>query len=257
MNDYDKTQEFEEERRLRIEGNPREADLVRASTDFMIASTRKKYSYNFTWLGRPIIQYPQDIVAMQEIVWRIRPDLIVETGVAHGGSVIFYASMMELIGQNGLVIGIDIEVRKHNRIEIEKHPMARRIKLIEASSVNVATSRQVEEEALKRKCVMVVLDSNHTHQHVLNELKLYSPLVSLGSYCVVFDTIINYVPDGTYSDRPWSRANNPATAIREFLTSNHDFEIDKEIDNKLLISVARGGFLRRKKSDSPTLKPVK
>jgi cephalosporin hydroxylase len=257
MNDHDKIKEFEEERRLRIEGNPKEADLVRAANDFMTASTKRKYSYNFTWLGRPIIQYPQDIVAMQEIVWRVRPDLIVETGVAHGGSVIFYASMMELIGQNGLVIGIDIEVRKHNRIEIEKHPLARRIKLIEASSVNVATLSQVREEALKRKCVMVVLDSNHTHQHVLNELKLYSPLVTSGSYCVVFDTIINYVPDGTYSDRPWSGADNPATAIREFLTSNQDFEIDHEIDNKLLISVASGGFLRRKQSDTTTPQPVR
>lgn len=246
MNKNEKTLQFEEERRHRIAGNPANADLVKAANDFMIASTKAQYSYNFSWLGRPIIQYPQDIIAMQELIWRVKPDLIIETGVAHGGSVIFYSSMLELLGGDGRVIGIDIDIRKHNRIEIENHPLSSRIVLIEASSVNDATFRQVELEAKRHRRIMVVLDSNHTHDHVLRELKIYSQLVTAESYCVVFDTIIEYVPGGTYSDRPWNKGNNPATAIREFLSSSSEFEIDQEIDNKLLISVASGGFLRKK-----------
>ncbi len=220
-------------------------DLRKMGVNFVERTVPVKYSYNFSWLGRPIIQYPQDIIAMQEIIWRVKPDLIIETGVAHGGSVIFYASMLELVGNDGIVVGIDIDIRKHNRVEIEKHKFAKRVELIEGSSVDSDTVDKVKSIAKDRKNVLVVLDSNHTHEHVLQELLLYTPLVSINSYCVVFDTIIEDMSEYSYLDRPWGRGNNPKTAVHEFLKTHKEFAIDKEIDNKLLISVAPDGFLRR------------
>lgn len=207
-------------------------------------SGKEKYSYNFTWLGRPIIQYPQDIIAMQEIIWNLRPDLIIETGIAHGGSLIFYASMLKLLGGEGQVVGIDIDIRAHNRVEIEKHPMFELITLIEGSSTDPEVVRNIQEMAKGKKRVLVVLDSNHTGEHVLQELQLYSPFVTKGSYLVVFDTIIEDVPDDYFPDRPWGKGNNPKTAVLEFLKNNDRFEIDKEIEAKLLITVAPDGYLR-------------
>lgn len=203
-----------------------------------------RYSYNFTWLGRPIIQYPQDIVAMQEIVWKVRPDLIIETGIAHGGSLVFYASMLELIGGEGLVVGIDVDIRLHNRVEIERDPMARRIVMIEGSSIDRQIIDRVRTAARGKRRVMLVLDSNHTHQHVLGELEAYSPLVPKGSYAVVFDTVIEDMPPGSFSDRPWGKGNNPKTAVWEFLKSSDRFVVDEEIESKLLITVAPNGYLR-------------
>ena len=212
---------------------------------FIKETLKYKYSYNFSWLERPIIQFPQDIIALQEIIWRIKPDLIIETGIAHGGSLIFYASMLELIGGRGKVLGIDIDIRKHNRKEIEKHKMFKRIKMIEGSSVDEKVAKRVEKIVKKHKKVMVCLDSLHTHSHVLKELNLYSRFVSKGSYSVVFDTIIEYMPKGFFKDRPWDKGNNPATAVKEFLKKNKSFIIDKEIDSKLLITSAIGGYLKR------------
>jgi cephalosporin hydroxylase len=205
--------------------------------------TRYRYSYNFSWLGRPVIQYPTDIVAMQELIWSVRPDLIVETGIAHGGSLIFYASMLELLG-GGRVIGIDIDIRAHNRAAIEAHPLMKRITMIEGSSVDEAIAARVRELAAGARRVLVVLDSNHTHDHVLRELELYAPLVKEGSYVVVFDTIVEVLPDGLYPDRPWTRGNNPMTAVREFLAKNDRFALEREIEEKLLLTVAPGGYLR-------------
>lgn len=219
-------------------------ELNALTHQWFIMSCRHKYSYNFTWMGRPIIQFPQDIVAMQEIIWRIQPDLIIETGIAHGGSLIFYASMLELLGGNGRVLGIDIDIRPHNRVEIEKHPMFKRITMLEGSSIDESVARQVHDFANGKEGVMVVLDSNHTHEHVLKELQLYSPLVTKGSYLVVFDTVVEDMPDDFFPDRPWGKGNNPKTAVSEFLQTNDRFEIDTEMDNKLLISVAPGGYLR-------------
>jgi cephalosporin hydroxylase len=203
-----------------------------------------KYSYNFTWLGRPIIQFPQDILAMQEIIWRVKPDLIIETGIAHGGSLIFYASMLELIGDHGQVLGIDIDIRDHNRVEIEKHPMFKRIRMIQGSSVDGEVVRQTYQFAQRRDSVLLALDSNHTHEHVLKELELYSPLIKKGSYLVVFDTIIEDMPEDFFPDRPWGKGNNPKTAVWEFLKTNDRFVIDREIENKLLITVAPDGYLK-------------
>jgi cephalosporin hydroxylase len=201
-------------------------------------------TYNFTWLGRPIIQFPQDVFAMQEIIWRVRPDLIIETGVAHGGSLVFYASMLEMIGGPGEVVGIDIEIRPANRAAIESHPMFGRIRLVEGSSVDPLTVQRVCALAAGKKRVLVVLDSNHTHDHVSAELRLYSPLVTKGSYLVVFDTIVEHMPAHAFPDRPWGRGNNPMTAVCAFLEKTDRFTVDREIEEKLLITVAPSGYLR-------------
>lgn len=239
---------FEQERADRIANNGQNPQLQEAAKAFNTASNSSQYSYNFSWMGRPIIQYPQDMIAMQEIIWSIKPDLIIETGIAHGGSLIFYASLLELIG-NGQVLGIDIDIRKHNRVAIEQHPMYKRIEMIEGSAISEETIEKVKAFAANYKKVLVVLDSNHTHDHVLDELNLYSPLVSKGSYIVVFDTIVEDLPEGYFSQkRPWGIGNNPKTAVYEFLKSNPDFEIDTAINNKLLISVAPDGYLKRKEA---------
>lgn len=214
-----------------------------AARRFFLRSCVHRYSYNFTWLGRPIIQYPQDIVALQEIVWRTRPDAIVETGVAHGGSAVLFASLLQLTG-GGPVVAVDIDIRAHNRAAIESHPLANRIVLIEGSSVDHATFARVRNALGDAKNVMVVLDSNHTHEHVRAELALYAPLVRKGSYLVVMDTVVEQMPDDAFPDRPWGKGNSPMTAVREFLAEDPRFEADDDIDRRLLVSVAPGGYLR-------------
>jgi cephalosporin hydroxylase len=237
---------FQEEKKLRIDTNSTNRELAEAAKKFNDESNKAQYSYNFTWMGRPIIQYPQDMIAMQELIWEIKPDLIIETGIAHGGSLIFYASIMELIGK-GEILGIDIDIRAHNRAEIEKHPMSKRIKMIQGSAISEEIVEQVKPYAEGKKTVMVCLDSNHTHAHVLKELELYYPFVTVGSYLVVFDTIVEDLPNDTYENRPWSVGDNPKTAVFEFLKTHDQFVINKEIDNKLLISVAPDGYLKRVK----------
>jgi len=218
--------------------------VKRTARDFFDATCKFRYTYNFSWLGRPIIQYPQDIVALQEIIWLVKPDLILETGIAHGGSLIFSASMLELIGGEGLVLGVDIDIREHNRVEIEKHPLSKRIQMIQGSSVDESIARKIHALASGRKRVLVILDSNHTHEHVLKELQLYSHLVTKGSYLIVFDTVVEDMPEDFFPDRPWGPGNNPKTAVTEFLKTNRRFEIDREIENKLLITVAPSGYLK-------------
>ncbi|HEV3223251.1 MAG TPA: cephalosporin hydroxylase family protein [Puia sp.] len=240
----DQVKIFEEERKKRIEIQGTIEDLKNATTIFTKESIKSGYSYNFSWMGRPIIQYPQDMIAMQELIWEIKPDLIIETGVAHGGSIIYYASLLELIGK-GEIVGIDIEIRDHNRKEIENHPMFKRINLIQGSSVNEDVVQQVSKFIINKSTVMVCLDSNHTHEHVLRELELYSPFVTIDSYMVVFDTIVEDLPSELIKERPWNKGNNPKTAVWEFLKTHKEFEIDYVIDNKLMISVAPGGYLKR------------
>lgn len=237
---------FENERSSNIESLGKDQEAKKAGLDFMVKSAPNNYTYNFTWLGRPIIQYPQDIVALQELIWKIQPDLIIETGIAHGGSLIFSASMLELIGGSGEVLGIDIDIREHNLEEIEKHPMFKRITMFEGSSVDQQMIEQVHSFARDKERVMVILDSNHTHDHVLDELRAYATLVSVDSYLIVFDTAIEDVPeDFDWGDRPWGKGNNPKTAVWQFLKEDGRFVIDESIHNKLLISVAPDGFLRR------------
>ena len=232
----DPVKQFKIEREKRIRDQGKNDKLIEAARYFLDESIKSLYSYNFSWLGRPIIQYPQDIVAMQEIIWRVKPELIVETGIAHGGSLIFYASILELLGK-GEVLGIDIDIRKHNREAIESHPMFERIIMIEGSSTSDNTLEQVKMIAEGKETVLVCLDSNHTHDHVLKELELYSPLVGKGSYLVVFDTILKEVPVETTANRPWGKNNNPMTAVSEFLKRNNRFVADTSIENKLMITV--------------------
>ncbi len=230
------------------------------TTSWMNYAQEHKYSYQFDWLGRPIIQYPQDIVSMQELIWTIRPDLIIETGIAHGGSLVFSASILSLLDvvdaiESGVVfdprqssrkvIGIDIDIRDHNRTAIDAHPMASRIQMIQGSSIAPEIVDQVRQIAAEYKRILVCLDSNHTHDHVLAELEAYAPLTSVGSYCVVFDTIIEDMPKAMFPDRPWGPGNNPKTAVWEYLKVHPEFEIDKSIQRKLLITVAPEGYLRR------------
>ncbi len=242
--------EFAREVVERVERNRHDPALEEAARGFMLASTGPKYSYNFSWLGRPIIQYPQDIVAMQELIWRVQPDVIVETGIAHGGSLVLSASLLELNAICGgsadaFVLGVDVDIRKHNRAAIESHPMSRRIRMLEGSSTDPTVVSSVRDIVSGRQRVLVCLDSNHTHQHVLAELQAYAPLVSVGSYCVVFDTVIDELPAGSHPGRTWGPGDNPKTAVREYLRSHAEFEVDHAIDGQLLISVAREGYLRR------------
>ncbi|TXC88170.1 cephalosporin hydroxylase family protein [Paraburkholderia azotifigens] len=239
-------QQFKDERAGDIKRMAADEDLKKASLDWMVASDKYKYSYNYTWLGRPIIKYPSDIVATQEIIWAVKPDLIIETGIAHGGSLMLSASMLEINGGDGLVLGIDIDIREHNRKEILNHPMAKRIQMIEGSSTSAETMAQVREIAAGRRRVMVFLDSLHSHAHVAAELDLYAPLVSIGSYLVLPDTFIEYFPKGYYSEtRPWDVGNNPMTAMRDFLNGNNEFEIDRQLCDKLMITEAFDGYLKR------------
>lgn len=245
MSQIDPIQQFKQEVRDNVKKLGENEEIKKTGIDFCTSAWKGKYPYNFAWMGRPIIQIPQDIVAMQEIIWEVQPDLVIETGVAHGGGLIFYASILEMIGK-GEVLGIDVDIRDHNRKEIESHPMSKRITMIEGSSTDREVVKKAASIANGRRA-MVILDSLHTHDHVLEELKLYSPLVSKGSYLVVFDTIIEYLPKGFFSDRPWDKGNNPATAIKEFLKDNDEFVIDGEMDNKLIISAALGGYLKKVK----------
>jgi len=256
----EQTKKFEKEVIARVSNNGNNQSLMNAACSFIKNSTMPQYSYNFQWLGRPIIQYPQDMIAIEEIIWAVRPDLIIETGIAHGGSLIFSASMLALLDlceaiQSGhsinpaeskrKVLGVDIDIRPYNREAIEAHPMALRIEMIQGSSIAPEIIQQVQEIAKKYTKVMVLLDSNHTHDHVLAELEAYAPLTSVGSYCVVFDTIVDDLPKEMFPDRPWGPGDNPKTAVWEYLKSHPEFEIDKFIDHKLLISVAPDGYLKR------------
>lgn len=253
--------DFESSTHARILSNATDANLRKSASDFTRESIRSQYSYNFLALGRPIIQYPQDMAAIQELIWRVRPDLVIETGIAHGGSLILSASMLALLdycdavdsgevldpkASRRRVLGIDIDIRAHNRAAIEAHPMAHRIDMIQGSSIAPEIVAEVRERAAGYDRIMVILDSNHTHDHVLAELHAYAPLVSEGSYCVVFDTVIEDLSAGMYPDRPWDVGNNPKTAVREFLSGRDDFEVDEDMEAKLLITVAPGGYLRRR-----------
>lgn len=240
---------FELERESLIKSNGENKVLREVAHNFLEKSAGVNYSYNFSWMGRPIIQYPQDIIAMQEIIWEVKPDLIIETGIAHGGSLIFSASMLMLLEacgeiEKGEVLGIDIDIRVHNKEAIEAHPMGKKITMFQGSSIDAEMVTKVHEFAKRGKKILVCLDSNHTHEHVLAELRAYANLASIGSYCVVFDTLIEDMPKGFY-DRPWDVGNNAKTAVWEYLKENNCFEINKKIDNKLLISVAPDGYLKR------------
>jgi len=256
----DQYQQFKSQCDAEIPVQGVDRDMQTLTQNWVDRANQFKYSYHFEFLGRPIIQYPQDMVAMQELIWEIKPDLIIETGIAHGGSLIMSASMLSLLDycdaiEQGTildpkeprrrVLGLDIDIRAHNRAAIEVHPMANRIDMIEGSSIDPAVIMQVQDIARGYERVLVCLDSNHTHEHVLAELEAYAPLVSAGSYCVVFDTIIEDMPAEMFPDRPWGPGDNPKTAVWKYLETHKEFEIDKSIQHKLLITVAPDGYLKR------------
>jgi cephalosporin hydroxylase len=260
---------FDTEKKARVASYTDLNDFHNISTEWLKLAFLHKYMYNFTWLGRPIIQLPVDIIALQEIIWKVKPDLIIETGIAHGGSLVFNASMLALLDDADVadlrnknlskskkekplrkVIGIDIDIREHNRLEIESHPLSHRIEMVEG--IDISTFNDVLELSQGYENILVCLDSSHTHSHVARELELYSPLVSVDSYCIVFDTVVEDMPFATFKDRPWGPGNNPKTAVRDFLdTQNKNFlkssvfELDTNINNKLLLTAAPTGWLRR------------
>lgn len=253
-------EQFQGERRARLQSYAQDSGFSALSREWLQASMQRQYVYNFDWLGRPIIQYPQDMVAMQELVWRVRPDLIIETGIAHGGSLVLSASLLAMLDmcdaiETGTVfdprqsqrkvLGIDIDIRPHNRAAIEAHPMASRIAMVQGSAIAPDVVAQVQAFAKDYRRVMVCLDSMHTHAHVLAELEAYAPLVTPGSYCVVFDTFVDDMPPGFFADRPWDVGDNPKTAVRQWLPGHPEFEIDAEMENRLQVTVAPQGFLRR------------
>lgn len=255
----DPIEKFEAERKISINALGRDESLQNAGLRLLQDAATHGYSFNFDWLSRPVIQHPQDIVTFQEIVWRVQPDLIIETGIAHGGSLILSASLLALLelcesGETKLspnpnkprrVIGVDIDIRNHNRKKLEEHPLYPRLTLIEGSSTDPKVIERVKAEASGHCKILVCLDSNHTHEHVLSELQAYAPLTSLGSYCVVWDTVIEDMPEEMLQNRAWGPGNSPKSAVREFIEKNTDFEIDHEIHEKLLITVAPEGFLKR------------
>lgn len=256
----DPIKQFSDERKEIIEWLKKEDPKRQLTQAWMNYAQANKYSYQFDWLGRPIIQYPQDIVAMQELIWQVKPDLIIETGIAHGGSLIFSASMLAQIDlceaiESGekldprvskrKVLGLDIDIRAHNKVAIEAHPMASRIQMIQGSSIAPEVVAQVKAIAANYKRILVCLDSNHTHDHVLGELEAYAPLTSVGSYCVVFDSVVEDMPKEMSFDRPWGPGNNPKTAVWKYLETHKEFEIDRSIQGKLLVTVAPDGYLKR------------
>jgi cephalosporin hydroxylase len=252
--------DFQSEVAARTAANATDKVLRKTAAAFMRATINQRYSYNFFWQGRPIIQYPQDIAAVQELVWSVKPDLVIETGIAHGGSLILSASLLAMLDlcdsiemgekldprtSRRKVLGIDIDIRAHNRAAIEAHPMASRIQMIQGSSVAPEIIEQVHAVAADYSRVLVCLDSNHTHEHVLAELNAYAPLTSKGSYCIVFDTVIDDMPKEMFPDRPWGPGDNPKTAVWEYLKTHSEFEIEKSIQHKLLITAAPDGYLKR------------
>ncbi|EJL51827.1 cephalosporin hydroxylase [Rhizobium sp. CF122] len=257
----DPIKQFMDERAATAATYNADVDFQKASRHWRELSMDKRYVYNFDWLGRPIIQYPQDIQAVQELVWRTRPDLIIETGIAHGGSLVLSASLLAMLDMcdaiatgatidprvsKRKVIGIDIDIRAHNRAAIEAHPMSSRISMLQGSSIARDVVDQVKAMARGYERVMVCLDSMHTHEHVLAELEAYAPLVTPDCYCVVFDTFVEDLPPGFFADRPWNVGDNPKTAVHTYLKSHSEFEIDRDFESKLMVTVAPDGFLRRR-----------
>jgi cephalosporin hydroxylase len=255
-------EQFKQEVSENMKGLSQDHDVQALSRIWVREISRHKWAYNFRWMGRPAIQFPNDAWALQELIWEVKPDLIIETGIAHGGSLILSASMLALLDmceaiESGAVLdpkeskrkvlGLDIDIRQHNREAIEAHPMSSRIQMIEGSSIAPEVIEQVKAVAKNHQRVLVCLDSNHTHDHVLAELEAYAPLTSVGSYCVVMDTAIEDMPIEMFPDRPWGPGDNPKTAVWEYLKTHSEFEINKSIDHKLLISVAPEGYLKRVK----------
>jgi cephalosporin hydroxylase len=241
-----KINKFFKERVLDIKKMNSDKSFRELTMKWIKKSIKYKYVYNFTWMGIPIIKYPNDMIVMQEIFWEVKPDLVIETGIAHGGSIIYSASLLKMMGiKQFKVIGIDIDIRKHNLKEINKNPMRKYIKMFEGSSVDEKITKKIFTYAKKFKKILIILDSNHTHDHVSRELEIYSKLVSKGSYIILPDTYIGYLPNNTFPNRPWTKNDNPMTALQAFLKKNKNFKIDKYKSSKSMITEAMNGFVKK------------
>jgi cephalosporin hydroxylase len=242
-------EEYKNARDIQVRNNLTDKKLNNIYSRFLQEIHRTNYVKNFTWMGRPILQFPSDMFVMQELIWEIQPDYVIETGMAFGGSAVFYASVM----RSGLVISIDVEIREHNQMAVIRHPLSKGIVMIEGDSVSPTTLLAAKdtvdyyEQNIRwtDRRIMVCLDSNHTHNHVLRELELWGPLVSVGSYMVVFDTAIAYVMSEQPADRPWGPGNNPMTAVNEFLKTHDEFVVDREVEKRALITACPGGWLKK------------
>lgn len=241
-----KIKEFDIKVKKNLNKMNRDKKLFKKSLNWMIHADKYKYTYNFQWAGIPVIKFPNDLVALQEIISKVKPDVIIETGVAHGGSVVFSASMLQLYSsKSSFVVGIDIDIRKHNLTRLKKNKFYNRLKLIEGSSTAPDVIHKVKKLIKGKKKIMVFLDSNHTYQHVKDEINIYKDLVTKNSYLVVEDTFSEYFPKGYYSNRPWDVGNNPMIALKEFLQQNKNFVVDREICSKLQITETFDGYLKK------------
>ena len=236
--------QYIQDRDEKVKRDMDDRDLRIANERYFESIVTSEYVRNFTWMGMPILQLPSDLMVMQELIWKIKPDYIIETGVAFGGMLVFYASILEAIGE-GKVVGIDIDPREANMKALEHHRLKHRISVVKGSSIERKVIEGVYNQ-VNRDVVMVSLDSNHTEEHVLQELVSYSPLVSIGSYIVVFDTSIEFYHKlDKNQDRLWGKGNNPYTAVQKFMDGNDEFVVDKEIEVRAGITAAPGGWLRR------------
>lgn len=236
-------EDFEASKRENARKQAADPQLTKLTNEFLTVSDRHNYFYQWTWCGLPLIQLPADIVALQELVWTCQPDVVVETGIAWGGSMVFFASIMELVGK-GRVIGVDVVLPDKNREAISRYPFSKRIELVHGSSIDPTVIAGVKAMIKPGEKVMVILDSNHTHEHVLEELRAYAPLVSQGQYLIVSDTIVEDLPPQTHRKRPWGPGNNPKTALRAYMQETDRFEVDQYLNDKILTTCMPDGYVR-------------
>ncbi len=240
---FDRNQ-FNEEKKENIKKAYDNPELHKSALDFITKSDQHNYAYNWTWLDMPIIQMPEDIMLVQEIIWETKPDIIIETGIAWGGSVVLYASILELIGK-GQVLAIDKVLPQHNIDAIMKYNFSSRIKLFEGSSIDESIVNAIRDIIKPTDKVMVLLDSNHTHAHVYEELKIWESFVTSGQYLVISDTIVEEIPEQTHRSRSWGHGDNPMTALNQFLSENNKFTRENDYNHKAICSFTRNGYLKR------------
>lgn len=238
-------EDLEKQKRENAGAQRQDEGLARIAHDFVVKSDQYGYGYQWTWCGLPVIQMPQDIVVTQEIIWACKPDVIIETGIAWGGSIALYASLLQLIGK-GKVVGVDLNLMNHVADQIMGLPFASgRVHLYKGSSVDPDIVSRIRAHVSPGQSVMVLLDSNHTHEHVFEELKIYAPLVTKGQFLIVSDTIVEEIPVQEHRPRPWGPGNNPKTALRAYLRDHPEFEVDSYINAKALLTYSPDAYCRK------------
>lgn len=236
-------EEFSRIQRDAAVGMARDQDLLHAARDVLARADSHRWLHQNTWMGEPVLNLPQDMFALQDIIWRTRPEFIIEIGVAWGGGMLFHSTLLEVLG-GGKVIGVDIFIPPDLRERLASHAtLSRRIELIEGSSIAPETVERVRSIVGASRRTLVVLDSHHTHDHVLAELRAYAPLVGRGCYLVAGDTIVEHIAAPAHRPRPWGPGNNPATAVKAFLSECPRFAVDQDLERRLLLSCHPGGYL--------------